>query len=834
MTRLLKTRRRRWLHSVAVSCCVCGWGLSSRLEAQELTTEMTTEHRSEAALPDQPSQNERELDELRARAVADLDAATDELTLHAEFYWASLSLSQEVAPLQPQLMQPDSALPPANSVASMNLFRGGAPRSNLPTRLTTDRQTTSTDRVLGIESKVRNTSDVGGLLGASTRSNAVTTQKRNPIITDPRVRGSRVGQLGAAGSYWVPARIDLDTMLSKIDASLIDEVNVVKGPYAAQYGPGTEFLNFELKHTPRSELGTETGGSSALNFQSNGEQWYGRQSFFIADESWGARVGYGHRTGSDYESGDGLQIPSSYNSRDLDVALGFDVSAGQTLELIYLRQDQTGVELAGQAFDLDSLVTNGVEVTWIDREIEWADRLVAEVWYNATQLAGSAQRPAKRQTFPFLDVIRYVGTTKVDSQSTGTRLKADWHIDDARTMTAGADFRLVRQQLDEISSGRFGFNIFTNVNSPIPTSAAANPGIFWEYRDESLADFRITTGLRADLVSNELLAAASSLATVGTGQVSYANILGTGDFDRTFGLWSAYLTTEFDVDDHWMLTGGIGHGQRAPSLTELYAAESFMFLLQNGLNTVTGDPRLDPERRTQIDLGLSYQEDNLRAGVSGFYAWVNDRITFENTSVRLGPPFGQVEQVNLRYVNTDLATLTGFEAHAEYDIAAWVSVFTTMNYVAGTDETRHGDFATVQASGAVPSQRVAGVRGSQSNAGVPLNSREALPGIAPLQARSGVRLNGRLQDVRWNVELAARMVAAQDRVASSLLEGATPGYTVWDLRSHWLVNQHLSFVTGIENFTDKDYREHFDFRSASGLSVRQPGLNFYVGSELTY
>lgn len=771
-------------------------------------------------------------DELDAHSAVVSDAVDElEQQSQAQFYWASLSLSQDVAPLQPQLQPSNTATTPVGGNYE-SLFRGGAPRSNLAMTSSARRTTTATDRVLGIESKVRNTSDVGGLLGSSANSSAVTNQKRNPIINDPRIRGSRVGQVNAAGSYWVPARIDLDTMLSKVDSDLIEQINVVKGPYAAQFGPGTEFLNFELKGTPRSESGTEYGGSSSLNYQTNGDQWYGRQTFFIAEENWGARVGYGHRTATDYQDGSGNYIPSSYHSRDFDVAVGFDVAPGRTLEMIYLRQDQTGVELAGQAFDIDSLVTNGVEATWTDREVEWADRFIAEVWYNGTQLKGSAQRPAKRRILPYLDTVRFVGTTRVDSQSTGTSLKSEWEVGTDQTLTAGADFRFVRQHLDQVSSGRFGFNFFNNANSPIPTSATANPGLFLEYQDSSFDDLRITTGLRGDVVVAKLLEDAPSLQNVG-GFTSYASILGTHDFGQSYGLWSTFLTAEYDLDENWMLSAGVGHGQRAPTLTELYAAGPFMLLLQNG-PTTTGEPRLNPERRTQLDLGLIYKEDRWRAGVNGFYAWVNDRVTFEALSVRRGPPFGDVQQFNTKYVNTDLATLAGFEANAEYDVAPWISFFTTINYVEGTDETRNGNFATRQADGAIASQRVAGVRGSRANLAVPLNDREALPGIAPLQARSGVRVNGMLQDVKWNVEFAARMVAEQDRVAASLLESATPGYTVLDVRSHWLFNEHFSLVAGVENLTDKTYREHFDFRSQDGQSVTQPGLNFYIGTELSY
>jgi iron complex outermembrane recepter protein len=45
---------------------------------------------------------------------------------------------------------------------------------------------------------------------------------------------------------------------------------------------------------------------------------------------------------------------------------------------------------------------------------------------------------------------------------------------------------------------------------------------------------------------------------------------------------------------------------------------------------------------------------------------------------------------------------------------------------------------------------------------------------------------------------------------------------------------NLLLVSGVENFTDKNYREHLDFRSANGRQVLQPGVNFYFGSEWTY
>jgi len=262
-------------------------------------------------------------------------------------------------------------------------------------------------------------------------------------------------------------------------------------------------------------------------------------------------------------------------------------------------------------------------------------------------------------------------------------------------------------------------------------------------------------------------------------------------------------------------------------------AQSFMFVLQNGQNTVTGDPRLKPERAWQIDLGVRCDYPRFRGGVNGFHAWIVDRITFENLSVFRAPPLGQVEQVGLKYVNTELATLAGLELYCEYDWNCWLTPFATLYYVDGRDRTRNGEFATRPAAPFFPSVRVPGLpRGSFS--GVAGAAAEPLPGVPPLDSRVGVRVHQPCRRPRWSVELSARIVDRQDRVATSLLETPTPGFTVWDLRSYWRATDRLLLVAGVENFTDRHYREHLDFRSEIGTAVFQPGINFYFGGELTY
>lgn len=686
------------------------------------------------------------------------------------------------------------------------------------------------------EARARSTSDAGSVLDRTPMLLGVGVQRRTPIVSDPRIRGSRVGTLAASGSYWVPARIDLDTMLSKIDSRIISDITVIKGPYSSLYGPGSNFIDVQLATTPRYAE-PEIHGSTSGDYKTNGQQWYGRQTFWGGDDHSGFRIGYGHKGGSTYQSGNGDDIPAGYQSRDFDLAYGYDFTPNSHIELHYLRLDQTDVLFPGQAFDINYLVTDAFEVNYELTDSDFSDRLRIETWYNRTRFTGDASRPTKRMEFPLYNFLGFQGTTDVDSLSTGSRVLSTWEHSPSATTTAGLDFREIRQELSEFAIAPL-LGVTTPSNSPVPRSSTANPGLFFEHVERPSDTLEITVGSRVDLVDAELNASAASIAAVGLSnpQAPLSNLLGTSQYDRNYALVSFFLTSEYAATDNWTLTAAAGSGQRAPNLTELYAAGPFMFLMQNGLNTVTGDPTLKPERTWQIDLGTQYKSENASFGLTGFHAWTQNFITYENVSVFRGPPAGAIEQVNLQFVNTDLATFGGFETHAQYEVNPWLTPFATMSYVAGTDKTRNGDFATIPGSANAPkTENHNEVRGQ--NSGIIGTNTEPLPQILPLQSRLGVRVHDSLPQPRWNAELSTWIVDRQRRVASSLLEQPTAGFTVWDLRSTWQATNKLLLIAGVENFTNKNYQTHLDYRPqpfGGSFRVFQPGVNFYFGSEIKY
>src|SRR5262249_4623287 len=142
---------------------------------------------------------------------------------------------------------------------------------------------------------------------------------------------------------------------------------------------------------------------------------------------------------------------------------------------------------------------------------------------------------------------------------------------------------------------------------------------------------------------------------------------------RHFSLWSAYINADYKIDEHLTAQIGFGHAERPPTLTELYSAGPFVAVLQQGPNRLYGDPHLDPEKLQQFDIGFKGNWERVRAGVAGFYAWIDDYITWDQQK-GLSTLLNQVV-----YTNTDLARLAGGEIYLEVDANDWITPFGTVS-----------------------------------------------------------------------------------------------------------------------------------------------------------
>lgn len=668
--------------------------------------------------------------------------------------------------------------------------------------------------------------DLGSALAKSTNIGTVGVQQRSPVSLDPHIRGFKGGQIysQADGAYFVPARQDLDTMLSKIDPGAIQTLNIIPGPFSSLYGPGFSFIDIVTFPTPRYN-GPEAHFTTAGSYLNNGRQWYGRETVFGGSRNYGYRIGYGHRTGSDYRSGDSTYIPASYNNRDVVAQFGFDINPDQHLEMSYRRLDQTNTEYPAQFFDIRTLVTDAFNMRLIDENPSgpW-ERLSLQGWYNRTRFNGDTLNQSKQ--FPRFDVISRVdralraapinginyptatlsGFTTGDVFSTGSRGAVTFGSLDAVNMTMGADIRYLNQNITEnfrvanVPIGRDAFD--TN----LPRSHLVNPGVFTEMGLPLSSYFNTKIGSRSDWVHTDAF-------SFRQGGIMSGLQRDPGDhLSQNDQLYSLYMTNVADLNSVWSASFNAGHAQRPPTLIDRYADGVFLGILQNGFSRVIGAPGLKKERNWQLDAGISANYSNYRLSLRAYHAWIVDYITY--TVNRVSDPTGA--QL-LTAFNTPTATLSGFEFRNEYDLDnRWITPFATMNYVHGNDITIH----------------------------------RPLPGIPPFQSRVGLRFHDRNGGNTWGMEMSARMVDAQDRLGFlrltpntvtnlQVVESRTGGFTTAHLRAYWNVTQNLNLITGIDNVFDRNYLEHLNLRFAGAngfgpTSVLNPGFSPYFSMVWNY
>ena len=583
---------------------------------------------------------------------------------------------------QPQSASTDSSESSLKSDSRANLLFGnvnqidGLSAARKPLALSP-----GANAIFSAEATGRKTSDIGSLLQASKSAQGISVQKRTPIVNDTRVRGQRVGQVLASGSYWGPARMDLDSMMSKIDSRLIEDAIIVKGPYATRYGPGFRFVDLEFKKSPRYFDGPEIHGSTSLTYNTNGQQFAGRQTVQGGSSDYGYLLSYGHQTGNDYDTGEnGFSIPASYKSRDVFGAIGFDLSTHESLELNIIRLDQTDVEFPGLVYDLNYLVTDGYELTYTNVAPGFGDHFEAEIWYNRTRFGGDTLRESKNVQIPELrfSLESISGSdgfaiTDGDALSGGYRLISSFDSGNRR-ISIGTDLNILNQELNDIEP----IAPADDNNFPIPRSTSVDVGLFVESITQVTPRLTRTAGARIDGVF------ADAEEFVDGVPVSLA-LLKDSTLDQSFLLGSAYVTSDYRVNDCWNITAGVGTANRAPTLTELYAESTFIGSLQRGLTFLGGDPQLDSEKLYQVDIGTHFKTQYTTFGINAYHSWINDYITYDLTD-----PAGLVDgfQVGAQFVNTDLATIAGLEAYGQVQLTSLISAFGILSAVEGRDLSR--------------------------------------------------------------------------------------------------------------------------------------------------
>ena len=272
-------------------------------------------------------------------------------------------------------------------------------------------------------------------------------------------------------------------------------------------------------------------------------------------------------------------------------------------------------------------------------------------------------------------------------------------------------------------------------------------GLQWEDFDFSaLGDEAFvpnTRTQRSALFALEEMAWAGGTLTAGL-RLERARVHSDGDPDptapkfgppaeRSFSLRSASLSNVFKLTPQWSVTGALSLTERAPTSFELFA---------NGEHAATGtfergDPTLQKERGTNLDLALQWKDNGNHLRVGVFTTRFARFISLEAT----GNTIDDLPEYEFRAVR---ARLNGVEIEGKQRLAErpW-----TLDLTGKLDLTR----------------------GTNTDTG------EALPRVAPLRALVGLDVAGGA----WGGRVEVDHVARQGRVPAT--DVPTAGYTLLNL-----------------------------------------------------
>lgn len=597
---------------------------------------------------------------------------------------------------------------------------------------------------------------------------------------DPVLRGmsgSRLNILSNDGNLVGACPSRMDNPLSYIAPETFDRLTIIKGPQSVRWGAGGSAgtVRFE-RDTPRFEApGVRANASTLVGSRNRNDQ--------LLDLTVGApdvyiRAGGNRSESDDYRDGNGAVVPSGWRKWSGDLAIGWTPDADTLLEVSAGTGDAIarygGRGMDGVAFARRS---HGARLEKRNLPGVW-DALLANVYYNnADHVMDNytlrVPNPDSRMPMPM--------ASNVDRRTRGGRISSEWRWQDV-VIVAGVDAEDSRHRgRSAMGLGRYRL---------LPKTADAQfrrQGVFSELTLGAGSAQRWIGGLRLDR------AQAVDQRQRGGGMMPMPNP--TFGEQRLEWLGSGFLRWERDLSDGLQLYAGLGHSARMPDYWELFSPDAGPIDSRNAFDAV------QPERTTQLDMGMKYRHARVEAWVSAYAGRLQDYILFDyQAGARRG------NQSRARNVS---ARIAGAEAGLQAQLDAQWKVGWTLAYAWGENRS----------DGA------------------------ALPQMPPLETR----LSADWQGARWSVGTLLRAAMRQRRVAVGQGNvvaqdlGPSAGFATLGVNAAYRFTPTLQASVGVDNLSNRTYNEHLNLAGsadfgfpADPVRINEPGRTAWMKVDYRY
>ncbi len=575
---------------------------------------------------------------------------------------------------------------------------------------------------------------------------------------EPIIRGQSQTQLNVLldGAYvhgGCPNRMDPPASWAALET--YESVKVEKGVQTLQHGSGGSGGTVLFERDTRSILDPQDGwsGKASATTMSNGVKHDVSTDVTKAFQKGYARVFTQDREADNYEDGDGNEVRSSYQHKQAGVVLGITPTADRLLEYSYENHDFSDALYPGAGMDSPEESGTIQRLKYQDKREGKINTIEADVYTsNIDHLMDNySLRPQTGMKM----------AAPTTSDTVGGKLALTSSLGDTDiTYGLNVQNRERNAENQNISAGG------TVTGLMWPEASTDQTGIFAEATRKFSSGDKLKYGVRVDQV--EASAAKAGVVAGGrTANQNYTAVYGYGATDKQETHVSGLLRYDNALNDTTTAFAGVSRTVRTADETERFINRWGMTAPSRWI----GNPNINPETHTQLDLGISQQQGKVRWTGTVFADQVDDYILRDK--VTTGAQTGA--QI---YRNVD-AEILGAEFGAETKVTDKLRLAADVAYVKRTNTTDNRPIAQTP----------------------------------PLNGKLQLDYNGG----KWSAGTRVRFAAGQDRIDTAMLGatevGASAGYATLDTYGRYRLNKSTQVRFGVDNVLDKTYAEHVSRRN---------------------
>jgi iron complex outermembrane receptor protein len=576
---------------------------------------------------------------------------------------------------------------------------------------------------------------------------------------EPIIRGQSQTQLNVLldGAYvhgGCPNRMDPSASWAALET--YEKVTVEKGVQTLQHGAGGSGGTVLFERDTRSMIDPEDGwsGKASATTMSNGVKHDLSADVTKATQQGYVRVFTQDRAADNYQDGDGKEVRSSYNHKQVGIVLGATPTADRLIEYSYENNDFSDALYAGASMDSPEESGTIQRLKYQDKPAGKISNVEAEVYSsNIDHLMDNySLRPQTGTKMAVPTTSDTVGGKLALTSQIGTT-----------DITYGVN---IQNRERDAAMKNMSLPTTPATNLMWPSASTDQSGVFAEATRKLATGDKLKVGMRVDQV-DAAAAKASVVAGGRTANQNYTAVYGTTATDKQETNVSGLVRYEKALNADTTGFAGASRTVRTADETERYISKWGA----TAPDRWVGNPDIKPEKHTQLDLGISQQQGKVRWTGTVFADQVNDFILRDK--VASGAQTGA--QI---YRNVD-AEILGAELGAETKVTDKLRLAADVAYVKRTDTTDDRPIAQTP----------------------------------PVNGKVQLDYNGG----KWSGGTRVRFAAGQDRIDTKMVGatevGNSTGYGVVDAYGRYSLNKSTKVRFGVDNVLDKTYAEHVSRRN---------------------